>query len=101
MGWACAWPPTASLKSASGPQSGIGSCMWIQFPALWQVPFAADGLFTLPFVEITSDLLLIVSKINPDRLADPPGAGCLCHRALVAIASHLKQPVISSLERGR
>lgn len=66
--------------------------MWIRFPALGQVPFAADGLFTLPFVEITSDLLLIVSKINTARLADPPGAGRLCHGALGAIASHLKQP---------
>ena len=48
----------------SGPQSGVGSCVWIQFPAFGQVPFAANGLFTLPFVVIISDLLLIVSKIN-------------------------------------
>ena len=46
------------------PQSGTGSCVWIQFPALGQVPFVADGLFTLPFVVIICDLLLIVSKIN-------------------------------------
>lgn len=54
-------------KELSGPQSGIGSCAWIQFPALGQVPFAADGLFSLPFVVIISDLLLIVSKINTAR----------------------------------
>lgn len=46
------------------PQSGTGSYMRIQFPTFGQVPFAADGLFTLPFVVIISDLLLIVSKIN-------------------------------------
>lgn len=103
VGRASARPPAASLRGTlepSGLQSGVGSCVWIQFPALGQVPFAADGLFTLPFVEIISDLLLIVSKINTSRLADPPGAGSLFHGALGAIASHLKQPVISSLERG-
>lgn len=49
-------------------QSGIGSCVQLQFPALGQMPFATDGLFTLPFVVIISDLLLIVSKISTDWL---------------------------------
>lgn len=53
-----------STMEPSGPPSRIGSCVWIQFPAFGQVPFAVDGLFTLPFVVIISDLLLIVSKIN-------------------------------------
>lgn len=101
QGWGGPAPghPLLPSKALQGHSLELAA-VWIQFPALGQVPFAADGLFTLPFVEITSDLLLIVSKINTDRLADLPGAGRLCHRGLGAIASHLKQPVISSLERG-
>lgn len=67
MGRAYSHAALAAVRSTtelSETQSGIGSCVWIQFPASGQVPFAADGLFTLPFVVIISDLLLIVSKIN-------------------------------------
>lgn len=55
-------------RQPSGTQSGIGSCVRLQFPAFGQMPFATDGLFTLPFVVIISDLLLIVSKISTDWL---------------------------------
>lgn len=74
-----------SAKELSGPQSGTGNCVWIQFPAFGQVPFAADGLFTLPLVVIISDLLLIVSKINTAWLVPREQDACstgLCEPSL-------------------
>ena len=74
-----------SVMEPSGPQSGVGSCVWIQFPAFGQVPFAANGLFTLPFVVIISDLLLIVSKINTTWLIPREQDACstgLCEPSL-------------------
>jgi hypothetical protein len=67
MGESAAILPHPALQMQWSHQvhrSGIGSCVLVRFPAFGQVPFAADVLFTLPFVVIISDLLLIVSKIN-------------------------------------